>query len=311
MFIKKNLTALVISCLIMAYSSGADAFTCRDAQGNKLNSGNITGSLNVYVNIDPILQTDKVLVVNLSNSISCLNNAPGSRNDMVRLAVGSAYGGVLDNFIGTLRYYNYEYNFPLRYETSSVNITEGYYTPWRVQLFLTPISTASGVVIRQGRLIAKLVMRQVGSNISDGGNIHTATFTWNIYANNNVVVPTGGCDVSSRNVAVRLPDYPGTAAVPLTVHCAKDQRVAYYLTGTTTDTASTLFANTSSSNPAKGIGVQLSNNKGVIATNKRISLGTVGTGPVSLGLTTSYARTSGQVVAGDVQSVIGVTFVYE
>ena len=34
-------------------------------------------------------------------------------------------------------------------------------------------------------------------------------FVWNIYANNDVVVPTGGCDVSAHDVTVTLPDYPG------------------------------------------------------------------------------------------------------
>ncbi|MDH2279394.1 fimbrial protein, partial [Serratia marcescens] len=60
-----------------------------------------------------------------------------------------------------------------------------------------------------------------------------------------------------------------------------------------------------------GVGVQLSNRNGIVATNRNVSLGVVGTSPVSLGLTASYARTTGQVVAGNVQSIIGVTFVYE
>lgn len=112
-------------------------------------------------------------------------------------------------------------------------------------------------------------------------------------------------------MTVTLPDYPGTVAVPLTVHCAQNPQLAYYLTGTTADTASTIFTNTSSSNPATGVGVQLSNRNGIVATNKNVSLGTVGKSPQSLGLTASYARTTGQVVAGNVQSIIGVTFVYE
>lgn len=57
--------------------------------------------------------------------------------------------------------------------------------------------------------------------------------------------------------------------------------------------------------------MQLSNPNGVIATNNNISMGSVGVSPVELGMTASYARTSGQVVAGNVQSVIGVTFVYQ
>ncbi|HFR1153832.1 TPA: hypothetical protein ACHURF_003721, partial [Shigella flexneri] len=39
--------------------------------------------------------------------------------------------------------------------------------------------------------------------------------------------------------------------------------------------------------------------------------GSVGTSAVSLGLTANYARTGGQVTAGNVQSIIGVTFVYQ
>ncbi|HEJ7646094.1 TPA: fimbrial protein, partial [Klebsiella oxytoca] len=35
------------------------------------------------------------------------------------------------------------------------------------------------------------------------------------------------------------------------------------------------------------------------------------TSSVSLGLTANYARTSGQVTAGGVQSIIGVNFVYD
>ncbi|MGW9795744.1 fimbrial protein [Serratia sp. 121840015-1] len=308
---KKEVAALVASVCLMAYSSGADAFTCRDSRGNTLNSAAGTGSLNVYANLTPSVQPGQVLVVDLSQSITCRNDQPNIRNDLVSLLSGSAYGGVLQNFNGTVKYYGSSYPFPTTYETKQVNNRSGSFVPWDTQLFLSPVSTAGGVVVNQGTLIARLVMRQVGSNISNGGNVHTATFTWNVYANNTVVVPTGGCDVSSRNVTVTLPDYPGTAAVPLTVHCGQNQQLSYYLTGTTADTASTIFTNTSSSNPATGVGVQLSNRNGIVATNKNVSLGTVGTSPQSLGLTASYARTTGQVVAGNVQSIIGVTFVYE
>jgi minor fimbrial subunit len=52
-----------------------------------------------------------------------------------------------------------------------------------------------------------------------------------------VVVPTGGCDVSARDVTVTLPEYPGSTAVPLTVYCAQNQNLGYYLSGTTADSA--------------------------------------------------------------------------
>ncbi|GCT00736.1 minor component of type 1 fimbriae [Escherichia coli] len=40
-------------------------------------------------------------------------------------------------------------------------------------------------------------------------------------------------------------------------------------------------------------------------------LGELGTWGVGLGLTANYERTGGQVTAGNVQSIIGVTFVYQ
>ncbi|EMI4412032.1 fimbrial protein [Serratia marcescens] len=307
----KKLVMILTSLTALCWSASGWAFTCKDATGQTLNSHSGTGSVSVYVNLQPSLSVGENLVVDLSNSISCKNDRPTERNDIVSMLQGSAFGDVLANFSGSLKYYGSSYPFPLTSETQGHNFTSGSYTSWNTQLYLTPLSSAGGVAIKAGTLFASLVMYQVGSNISNGGNVQTSKFTWNLYANNDVVIPTGGCDVSARDVTVTLPDYPGSAAIPLTVHCGQNQQLAYYLTGATADTASTIFTNTSSSNPATGVGVQLSNRNGVVATNKNESLGTVGTSPVSLGLMASYARTTGQVVAGNVQSIIGVTFVYE
>ncbi len=59
------------------------------------------------------------------------------------------------------------------------------------------------VAITSGSLIAVLILHQTNNYNSD-----SYQFVWNIYANNDVVVPTGGCDVSARDVTVTLPDYP-------------------------------------------------------------------------------------------------------
>jgi type 1 fimbria pilin len=85
------------------------------------------------------------------------------------------------------------------------------------------------------------------------------SMTWYIYANNNTVVPTGGCDVSSRNVIVNLPDYPGSMTpVPLTVSCLQSQKLSYYISGAVANTGNNIFSNTASSSSAQGVGIEIS-----------------------------------------------------
>ncbi len=148
------------------------------------------------------------------------------------------------------------------------------------------------MAIKAGSLIAVLILRQTNNYNSDDFQ-----FVWNIYANNDVVVPTGGCDVSARDVTVTLPDYPVQCRflLPFIVRKAK---TGYYLSGTTADAGNSIFTNTASFSPAQGVGVQLTRNGTIIPANNTVSLGVVGTSAVSLGLTANYARTGGQVTAG-------------
>jgi minor fimbrial subunit len=299
MKMKIKIGATLLLLLTLGVSNGAYAFYCVTT-GGPIGGG----ATSVYVTLDPSVQVGENIVVNLGNSISCLNEAPSVYLDPIRIISGQ-FTGPLNNLVGSISYYGTPYDFPITTPTKTVNHTWGTLMPWETVLYLKIIgSGASGVTVSAGQMLATLTMEKVNA-------VPYQSLTWNIYAGNTVVVPTGGCDVSSRNVSVTLPDYPGTAAVPLNVHCAQDQNLSYYLTGPTTDNANTIFSNTASASPAAGIGVQLSNPNGVIATNNNISLGSVGVSPVELGITASYARTSGQVVAGNVQSVINVTFVYQ
>lgn len=300
----KKMINLLTTLLLISWSFNAWSFACKTAAGTTIPIGG--GSANVYVNLAPTVSVGQNLVVDLSTQIFCHNDYPDTMIDYVTLQTGSAYGGALSSFSGTVRYNGSSYPFPTTYETGQVIYNSKTPKPWPTVLYLTPVSTAGGVAISAGSLIAVLILRQ--TNNKDGDDFK---FRWNIYANNNVVVPTGGCDVSARDVTVTLPDYPGSAAIPLTVRCAQQQNLGYYLSGTTADSARTVFANTASALPAQGIGVQLTRNGSSLPANSQVSLGQVGTSAVNLGLTASYARTSGQVTAGNVQSVIGVTFVYE
>lgn len=300
----KKVFALLTTLLLLGWSLNAWSFACKTANGTTIPIGG--GSANVYVNLAPAVNVGQNLVVDLSTQIFCHNDYPESMTDYVTLQQGSAYGGVLSSFSGTVKYNGTSYPFPTTSETARIIYNSKTDQPWPTILYLTPISSAGGVAISAGTLIAKLILRQRNDKNSDDFQ-----FVWNIYANNNVVVPTGGCDVSARNVTVTLPDYPGSVAIPLTVYCAQSQNLAYYLSGATADAANSIFANTASATPAKGVGVQLARNGSIVPANSTVSLGTVSTSAVSLGLTANYARTSGQVTAGNVQSIIGVTFVYQ
>lgn len=296
------LKLLGAAALLIGYSSNAHAFACQTPAGGFIPIGG--GSANVFVDLTPQIGVGQNLIVDLSRQISCRNDFPATITDYVSLQRGSAYGGVLQNFTGSFVYSGSSYPFPTTAETKKLTYDSITMTPWPAVLYLTPISSAGGVAVTSGSLIAVLNMHQT-NNL---GESHQ--YVWNIYANNSVVIPTGGCDVSSRDVTVTLPEYPGTVAIPLTVRCAQNQNLAYYLTGPTTDAANTIFSNTASAPVAQGVGIQIANRNGAIATNKNVALGTVGSSAISLGLTANYARTTGQVVAGNVKSVVGVTFLY-
>lgn len=296
----KQIFTRSVLVLIFCWSMPAMAFTCQALGKTVQNSG----IADVVVDLTPSIGVGQNMVVDLSQSIMCKNDIPQSYLDPVRIGQGSHYSGALKNFLGTVSYYGQFSS--LDTPSSWVNHTWGDYRGWKTVLYLKPIGTASGIFIKANELIAQLYLEK-----KDSINNRVTKMTWNIYSGNDVVVPTGGCDVSARDVTVTLPDYPGSMAVPVTVHCAQNQNLGYYLSGTTADSANSIFTNTASASPAQGIGVQMTRNGTVVPANSNVSLGTVGTSPVNLGLTATYARTKGQVTAGNVQSIIEVTFVYQ
>ena len=73
-----------------------------------------------------------------------------------------------------------------------------------------------------------------------------------------------------------------------------------------------VFANAApDATKASGVGVSLIRNGKILATGENVSLGTVNKSKVPLGLSATYGQTGNKVAAGAVQSVIGVTFIYE
>lgn len=144
----------LFAVLLMGWSVNAWSFACKTANGTAIPIGG--GSANVYVNLAPAVNVGQNLVVDLSTQIFCHNDYPETITDYVTLQRGSAYGGVLSNFSGTVKYNGSSYPFPTTSETPRVVYNSRTDKPWPVALYLTPVSSAGGVAIKAGSLIACL-----------------------------------------------------------------------------------------------------------------------------------------------------------
>ncbi|QDL35802.1 fimbrial protein [Serratia liquefaciens] len=300
----KIIISLMVTLLLSSWSFNVWSFACRTIHGDEIPIGG--GEVDVYVNLAPEISLGYNLVIDLSSEILCRNDRPRTIIDYVSLEKGSAYGGALSNFTGMVLYAGTSYGFPVTAPTKQITYTSGSYTPWPTILYLTPVSTAGGVIITPGSLIARLTLGQ--TNDFNGDHF---PFVWNIYAKNSVVIPTGGCDVSSRDVNVTLAPYPAEAKIPLTVNCERSNNISFFLTGITDDSNNSIFTNTEQSSPAVGVGIQISRNGIILPAHKNVSLGYVGYEPISLDLTAKYASASGVFMGGKVRSIIGVNFVYD
>ncbi|HBI7827098.1 TPA: S-fimbrial adhesin minor pilin SfaH [Escherichia coli] len=304
----------VLFTLIMAYSQPSFAPLCRNNQtGQVFNSGDTS----FRVNVSPVVQYDKsISVLDLSQLVSCQNeDSTGQNYDYLKILKGSGFSPALDTktygrLDFTSRPTGYARQLPLQFD---LQVTEAFYQygvwkPFPAKLYLYPEPGVLGKVINNGDLLATLYVNKFSTKGQEAGE---RNFTWRFYATNDVYIQTGTCRVSSNNVKVDLPSYPGgPVTVPLTVRCDQTQSVSYTLSGPVTGSGNTVFANTAASGSG-GVGIQLSDNVGPVPAGQPRSLGQVGSSPVSLGLKASYALT-GQAspTPGAVQSVINVTFSY-
>ncbi|EQC2551265.1 fimbrial protein [Enterobacter sichuanensis] len=305
----KKIITLFATLLLTGWSINAWAFSCKTNAGATIPMGG--GSASVYITLPPTVEIKPLktlAAIDLSQYIFCRNDDM-SVTDTVTLMQAIDFRSLKWSFSSYMTPEGpgkggaglpiYTENYPASYWTTQ-------YSPWRMWLNITPTKNSAGKTIPAGQLMASVIMKQTSS-----GSSKVATYTWNLYASNTMTATAGACDVSARDVTVTLPEYPGETTVPVTVRCGQSQTLSYYLSGTTSDSVNTIFTNTASGSPAQGIGIQMLHNGVPVPANQNISLGTVGSSPVNLGLTATYARTSGQVTAGNVQSIIGVTFVYQ
>lgn len=209
------------------------AFSCNVDGGSSIGAG----TTSVYVNLDPVIQPGQNLVVDLSQHISCWNDYGGWYDtDHINLVQGSAFAGSLQSYKGSLYWNNVTYPFPLTTNTNVLDIGDKTPMPLPLKLYITPVGAAGGVVIKAGEVIARIHMYKIATL----GSGNPRNFTWNIISNNSVVMPTGGCTVDSRNVTVNLPDFPGSAEIPLDVYCSSEQKLSY-TSGRTSNEAAFLY----------------------------------------------------------------------
>ncbi|HHK9244086.1 TPA: fimbrial protein [Escherichia coli] len=287
-----------------------------------LQAADVTITVNGRVVAKPCTIQTKEANVNLGDLYTRNLQQPGSASGWHNITLSltdcpaetSAVTAIVTGSTDNTGYYkneywnNVTYPFPLTTNTNVLDIGDKTPMPLPLKLYITPVGAAGGVVIKAGEVIARIHMYKIATL----GSGNPRNFTWNIISNNSVVMPTGGCTVDSRNVTVNLPDFPGSAEIPLGVYCSSEQKLSFYLSGATTDSARQVFANTApDATKASGVGVSLMRNGKILATGENVSLGTVNKSKVPLGLSATYGQTGNKVSAGTVQSVIGVTFIYE
>ncbi|HFK7285240.1 TPA: S-fimbrial adhesin minor pilin SfaH, partial [Escherichia coli] len=273
------LEGCVLFTFIMAYSQPSFALLCRNNQtGQVFNSGDTS----FRVNVSPVVQYDKsISVLDLSQLVSCQNeDSTGQNYDYLKILKGSGFSPALDTktygrLDFTSRPTGYARQLPLQFD---LQVTEAFYQygvwkPFPAKLYLYPEPGVFGKVINNGDLLATLYVNKFSTKGQEAGE---RNFTWRFYATNDVYIQTGTCRVSSNNVKVDLPSYPGgPVTVPLTVRCDQTQSVSYTLSGSVTGSGNTVFANTATSG-AGGVGVQLSDNAGPVPAGQPRSLGQVG-----------------------------------
>lgn len=182
-----------------------------------------------------------------------------------------------------------------------------------LSLLFSPVGAAGGQNITSGTKIATLYMRKYhGAPGTD-----ELWFTWSLYAANDVSIPTGGCNVSSRNININLPEYSLNSSpqnVGLSISCPSQiMNINYSLGVNNWDSAGNVFNNIATRSPAHGVGIlMLDNNNNPIVPNQEVNVGNVSGTPINIGLKTSYKVIPGQqVTAGSVQSLIEVNFTYQ
>lgn len=304
---------------LSATAFDASAFVC-SINGGPWVVNNQTSYIDVYVDIKPELMQDRNIVFDTGTNIICRNEgAPGydlaaawyTNTGLTHSKLTKYRASIYSNITG--RYHDLpitQLYVELQKFYAPNNPSPGAPTALTIKMSLSPIGDLSGEAIRSGEKLATVnVLKVYVPHI--GGWQNTKHFLFNIIANNDVIIPVGGCDVNSRSLNLTMGNYPMDVTeknIDLSVKCGRNRSVSFSLSGRT-DTP-TIFSNVTAVSPASGIGIEIVRNGNPIRVNSNISMGTVGTTYTPLGLSARYALNGKELKVGNLQSVIGVNFTY-
>ncbi|MGK3213620.1 fimbrial protein [Enterobacter kobei] len=312
---KKFIYEYISGTFILLMSFQANAFVCSQNGSSEFNAG----TRDIYIDVDPVLEPNQNIIFDSTSQIMCRNES-GNGIDWLSVMPGTKLEGRLSSVfnasvVGTGGNYAPTVNY-FKLPITSQTVLQGWRGetnngrgPLTLKIVLSPVGNASGIEIKRGDKIATYNIRK--EYAKPGTPPSPMNFTWNVYANNNVIVPVGGCDINTRNISVNMGDYPintGVRNISLSIKCGKTRSVSFSLNGVTD--LPTVFSNTSNNSPSKGIGVEVVRNNTPVTVNTPVAIGNVGTSFQSIPLGVRYAINGQQIKAGNFMSIIGINFSY-
>ncbi|WP_454770763.1 fimbrial protein [Escherichia coli] len=163
-------------------------------------------------------------------------------------------------------------------------------------LFTATLQAADVTITVNGRVVAKPCTIQTKEANVNLGDLYTR----------NLQQP--GSASGWHNITLSLTDCPIETSAVTAIVTGSTDNTGYYKNEGTAENIQIELRDDQDATLKNG---DSKSNGKILATGENVSLGTVNKSKVPLGLSATYGQTGNKVAAGAVQSVIGVTFIYE
>lgn len=308
---KKLYKAINILTLVTIgiYSKAGYTFQCK--LENPSTGWFSDGDHNVHVNLAPTVQSGGNIIVDLNNYMTCKHEGGGKTKDRLWFQYANI-GTKFNGYNVTAIYGGAAYRLPMPNTTigkNMVDYSENQHRRVDFKFILSPVSAAGGIPIKRGDHIGDLFTYK-----NTAKSPTQRYFVWRIYANNDVAIPTGTCDVSQRNLTVNLPNYNINnveASVPLQVKCTRAISLKFLIDGVMSPGSTDIFKNIHTGTAARGIGISVTRDGSPIRINTPVDIGRITNNFVDLRIKVGYKKTNIEPLSpGEVRSIINVNFTY-